>query len=121
MICASLLFLSGLIFCGTELFGPQTGNGFLELAAYDEDGNGWIDENDSIYNQLVIWTKDENGEDQLFALGEKGIGAIYLGHLATPFALTDAQQQEQGEIAQTGIFLKENGQAGLIQHIDLVV
>jgi hypothetical protein len=31
------------------LFGPQTGNGFAELAEYDEDKNNWIDENDSIY------------------------------------------------------------------------
>lgn len=110
----------GLINDGTELFGPQTGNGFSELAQYDEDGNGWIDENDAIFHQLVIWTKDENGNDQLFTLGQKGIGAIYLGHLDTPFTLTGNQQQ-LGEIAKTGIFLKENGQAGLIQHIDLVV
>ena len=33
---------------GNEMFGPQTGRGFEELSLYDEDGNGWIDENDSI-------------------------------------------------------------------------
>ena len=43
---------------GSELFGPRTGNGFAELAAYDEDGNGWIDEADSIYERLRIWTRD---------------------------------------------------------------
>ncbi len=111
----------GIINDGTELFGPQTGNGFAELAKYDEDGNGWIDENDSIYEQLVIWTKDEKGNDRLFALGEKGIGAIYLGNVSTPFGLTGNQNQLQGEIAQTGVFLHEDGRAGLIQHIDLVV
>ncbi|MFA5537506.1 MAG: hypothetical protein WDA53_10125 [Bacillota bacterium] len=111
----------GVINDGTELFGPQTGNGFAELAKYDEDGNGWIDENDSIYEQLVIWTKDEKGNDRLFALGEKGIGAIYLGNVSTPFGLTGNQNQLQGEIAQTGVFLHEDGRAGLIQHIDLVV
>ena len=31
---------------GKELFGPNTGNGFDELAKYDSDGNQWIDESD---------------------------------------------------------------------------
>ena len=29
-----------------QAFGTKTGNGFSELAEYDSDGNGWIDEND---------------------------------------------------------------------------
>src|SRR6185295_8479743 len=33
---------------GRELFGPQTGSGFAELASYDADGNGWIDEGDPV-------------------------------------------------------------------------
>lgn len=111
----------GIINDGTELFGPQAGDGFSELAKYDEDGNGWIDENDSIYQKLVIWTKDRDGNDQLFALGEKGIGAIYLGNVSTPFGLTGNQNQLHGEIARSGVFLHEDGRAGIIQHIDLVV
>jgi hypothetical protein len=39
---------------GRELFGPITGDGFAELAAYDDDGNNWIDENDGIYDNLSI-------------------------------------------------------------------
>jgi len=39
----------GVINDGSELFGPQTGDGFAELAAYDLDGNGWIDEGDEVY------------------------------------------------------------------------
>lgn len=111
----------GIINDGTELFGPQTGNGFSELAKYDEDGNGWIDENDSIYQKLVIWTKDKDGNNQLFALGEKGIGAIYLGNVTTPFGLTGNQNQLHGQIAHSGVFLHESGRAGIIQHIDLIV
>ena len=30
----------------------------------------WIDENDSIYNQLRIWSKDSDGKDSLVALGQ---------------------------------------------------
>ena len=111
----------GVVNNGSELFGPQSGNGFSELAEYDGDGNGWIDENDDVYDKLRIWTKDENGNDKLLALGQKGIGAIYLGNVNTDFALKNSQNQLQGEISRTGIFLNENGSAGTIQHIDLAL
>lgn len=112
----------GIINNGLELFGPQSGNGFSDLAEYDEDKNGWIDENDDIYNKLRIWTKDEDGNDQLFALGAKGIGAIYLGNIKTAFDLKQATTNESlGSIARTGIFLRENGLAGTIQHVDLTI
>ncbi len=106
---------------GSELFGTQSGNGFADLAAYDSDKNNWIDENDSIYDKLRIWTKDKNGNDQLFALGQKGIGAIYLGNAETKFDLNDSNNVQQGQISRTGIFLRENGTSGTIQHVDLVL
>lgn len=111
----------GIINDSSELFGPKSGDGFADLAGYDMDGNGWIDENDNIFDKLRIWTKDEHGNDVLFALGQKGIGAIYLGNAATPFHLKGAGNSSNGVIQKTGIFLKENGQAGTIQHVDLVV
>lgn len=48
----------GIINDGRELFGPNSGDGFSDLAEYDLDKNGWIDENDAIYEKLRIWTKD---------------------------------------------------------------
>jgi len=106
---------------GSELFGTRSGDGFADLAAYDGDNNGWIDENDPIYEKLRIWTKDEEGKDVLFALGQKGIGAIYLGSVSTNYGLKDANNQLNGEIAQTDIYINENGSAGTIQHVDVVV
>jgi hypothetical protein len=111
----------GTINNGSELFGPQSGNGFNDLARYDGDSNGWIDENDDIYNNLRIWAKDENGDDQLFALGAKGIGAIYLGNTATAFDMKTSANQVLGSIARSGIYLSENGSAGTIQHVDLTL
>jgi hypothetical protein len=105
---------------GSELFGPRTGNGFWELAEYDEDSNGWIDESDSIYDGLRIFSKDENGNDQLVALGQRGVGAIYLGHAATPFQMKDENNHLQGIVRDSGIFLSENGAVGTVQQIDLV-
>ena len=111
----------GVVNNGSELFGPSTGNGFMELRALDSDGNGWIDENDPIYERLQIWTKDETGRDQLLAVGQKGIGAIYLGSVSSAFELKDASNALQGQIQRTGIFLREDGTAGTVQHVDLSV
>lgn len=109
----------GIINNGSELFGPNSGNGYKDLSQYDSDGNNWIDENDPIYDKLQIWTKDENGKDQLFAIGAKGIGAIYLGSTDSSFSLKDSSNQTIGQVQQTGIFLKEDGSAGTIQHLDI--
>ncbi|MCB1876063.1 MAG: hypothetical protein KDH88_08820 [Chromatiales bacterium] len=106
---------------GSELFGPTLGNGFTELARYDEDGNQFIDENDSIFDKLRIWTRDGQGNEQLVGLGQKGIGAIYLGRVDTPFQRYDQEHQLLGEIAQTGIYLNEDGSSGTLQEVDLVV
>lgn len=109
----------GTINNGSELFGAKTGDGFSELAAYDSDGNQWIDENDAIYSNLRIWSKDASGKDQLMGLGEAGVGAIYLGHVSTDFTLKDAQNQTDGQIRSTGIYLNEDGTAGTVQKVDL--
>jgi len=108
----------GVINDGSELFGPRTGNGFDELAAYDEDNNQFIDEADSIYKQLRIWLRHGDGSQQLMALGEKNVGAIYLGHLTTPFQLKDEINASLGEVASSGIYLTEQGSVGTIQQIN---
>ena len=105
---------------GSELFGPITGDGFAELAALDGDGNGWIDEADAAYGDLSVWTKDADGADRLEGLKARNVGAIYLGAVATPFTVEDAAGEAQGEIAETGVYVKESGEAGTIQHVDLV-
>jgi hypothetical protein len=109
----------GVINNGSELFGPNTGNGFAELAAYDEDGNGWIDENDSVFSELSVWTKDEDGNDELRSLKEVGVGAIHLTSVGSSFQLTDEQNNVDGEVRTTGIYLEEDGDVKTIQQIDL--
>lgn len=104
---------------GTELFGPASGNGFADLAVYDEDGNGWIDEGDSIWSKLKIWCRDESGQDTLYTLAQKGVGAICLQRASTDFALKDSSNVSNGFIRSTGIFLYENGNVGTVQHLDL--
>lgn len=109
----------GVINDGNELFGPQSGNGFADLAKYDADGNGWIDENDPIWSQLKIWCKNPDGTDTLYTLAEKGIGAICLQNASTEFSLNNSNNQTNGIIRSTGIFLYENGNVGTVQHLDV--
>lgn len=105
---------------GSELFGPQSGDGFKDLAAYDEDRNGWIDENDSIFEKLKVWTKNVDGTNLLYTLKDLGIGAIALENRDTEFTHAGANGAgPNGYVRKTGIFLYENGQAGTIQHVDL--
>lgn len=107
---------------GSELFGTKSGDGFKDLAAFDEDGNGWIDENDSIYSKLKVWTKDEDGNDYLINLKDADVGAIYLDNADTQFSLKDGNNRMNGEIKKTGIYLHEStGAAGTLNHIDLAV
>lgn len=118
----------GIINDGSELFGTGNGDGFADLARYDEDGNGWIDENDSIWSKLKIWCKDEKGNDVLYKLSDKGVGAICLQNVSTDFTLQGDRTAQggateanatNGAIRKTGIFLYENGNVGTVQHVDM--
>lgn len=109
----------GTINDGSELFGTRSGNGFAELAIYDEDGNGFIDEGDAVFDRLKIWMMDENGEPHLYSLKEKGVGAIGLMNANTDFTLMGKSHQTNGVIRKTGFFLYEEGGAGTVQHVDL--
>lgn len=113
----------GIINDGSELFGTQSGDGFADLAAYDSDGNGWIDENDAIFSKLKVWTKDSEGNDTLLSLKEADVGAIFLGNVSTGFDLKNEETNDtNARIQSTGIFLHEStGEAGTIQHVDFAV
>lgn len=106
---------------GSELFGTKSGDGFKDLASYDQDGNGWIDEADSVFKDLKVWTKDEEGNDHLISLKEAGVGAIYLGSANTQFSLKDEGNNTQAVIQKTGVYLKESGEVGTVQHVDLAL
>ena len=106
---------------GPELFGPTSGNGFAELAQFDDDGNRWIDEKDTIFDQLRIWVKSEDGRDSLYTLDEKGVGAIFLGHADTSFELKDGSNQKHGQVQSSGVFVKDDYTVGTVQQVDLVV
>jgi hypothetical protein len=112
----------GVINNGGELFGPESGNGFQELAEYDTDGNQWIDENDAVYSRLSVFNMYEKGTVSLHSLQSLGIGAVYLPNRSTLFDLKDRSGSELlGRVKASGIFIRDDGTAGTVQQIDLKV
>ncbi len=102
---------------GLELFGTLNGDGFADLRRYDSDNNGWIDECDPIFDSLRIWQKNRD-EDRLIALGEVGIGAIYLGNTNGRIDIKGEKNETLGRIRATGLFLNEDGTGGVVSQID---
>ena len=49
------------------------------------------------------------------------MGAIFLGAEDTEFTLEGEDGVLDGKVRKTGIFLKEDGSAGTIQHVDLAI
>lgn len=109
----------GVINDGLELFGPQSGSGFAELAQLDTDTNQWIDENDPIFSHLSIWRHNEDGTTELQTLAEAGVGAIAVTHAGTSFQLRADDGRMLGQVAATSIFLTEEGEVRALQELDL--
>jgi len=105
---------------GSELFGPETDDGFGELSCYDKDGNDWIDENDAIFNSLKIWTIDKDGNEELIGIKEAGIGAIYLGKVSNSFDFK-TDNDLVARLTGSSIYLRENGKPGMIHEVKLNV
>lgn len=99
----------------TELLGPTSGDGFLELSNLDNDKDNWIDEDDLEFLKLKIWTTDENGKVKLVGLLDLNVGAIFLGNVTTPF------DYENYIVMSTGIYLTEDGQVGTVRQVDVKV
>jgi len=121
---------NGIIDNGSEMFGPQSGQGFAELSQYDEDGNGWIDENDSIYSQLGVMTfsgqsqGEGQGEGQgavqeTQSLMAAQVGALFLGSVAADYELNTESGLFAGTIKQSGAALAEDGRVLLMQEVHM--
>ena len=104
---------------GLELFGPKTGLGFSELAALDENQNGFIEASDRQWQSLNLWSRQQG----LQSLQQANIAAISAQSVATSFGLYDGEAL-LGRIARSGIFLTEQGPqttfgVGLVQQVDV--
>jgi len=108
----------GMINDGKELFGPSTGDGFGELAAYDLDKNFWIDENDAVFDDLSLYGMDESGEMHLTRIKDAGMGAIYLAGVDTAFDVKNKDNKLLAKIKRSSIALNEDGSVSSVQEAD---
>lgn len=106
----------GIINNGSELFGANSGNGFADLANFDEDSNGFIDSGDSIFKDLFAFNPNSGLMSKLVDLG---VGALYTQSVDSPFKLNDTNNRNLGVIRSSGFYLNEDRSAGLLQQVDL--
>ncbi len=101
---------NGMIDGAKELFGDSNGyqHGFAELASYDENKDDKIDSSDAIYDQLQLFSMDNNQQQQLSSLNESGIASISTGYSDHNQAIN-----QYDTIAQIGEFEYKNGQKGI--------
>lgn len=104
---------------GSELFGPQSGSGFSELAAYDDDGNRWVDANDEIFESLAVWVQSADGGQTLKSLSEVGVAALYVDGVEDRFTLNNSQGVPLGQIRSSGIYLASDGEVRTLEELDL--
>lgn len=97
---------NGVIDNGTELFGDQNGssNGYEELSKYDDNQDGQIDKNDTIYEQLSTLTFNKD-KQQIASLKSQGIESINTNYIERTNSET---QNGKDDIVQSSSF-RRNG------------
>lgn len=99
-----------------RLLGADSGQAFRDLAALDGDGNGWIDGGDAAYGRLQLW----DGL-RFSSLSSGGVAALATASVALPFQHRGADGGLQAVGRRGGVFLADDGHAGAVAQVDLVV
>lgn len=97
------------------ILGGRSGQAFRELAALDDDGDGWIDAGDAAYHRLQLW----DGEG-FTSLAAGGVAAIATASVALPYEHRDGDGALQAVGRRGGVFLRDDGSAGAVAQVDLV-
>ena len=105
---------NGIVDNASEMFGLQTGSGFLDLAAYDSNHDGVIDANDAIFAKLQVWV-DANGDGvtdpgELHTLSDLGIASISLNSLD----LGDSTTADGTALTAASSFTYADGSSGQV-------
>ena len=106
----------GVINHGGELFGDNTllkdgslaANGFAASAEFDDNGDGKIDAQDAVFEQLKVW-RDINQDgvsqaEELFTLEQLGIQSLDLNHQAV-----NQRQGNGNSVARLGSYTSTDG------------
>lgn len=112
---------NGVIDDGSEILGALSGDAWADLRALDADGNGFIDRGDPAFTRLGLLKFDADGRQRLFSLEEKGVKAIALDAIESPFTLTDVANNPLGQVRSTGYFLTDRLEMRAAQQVDFFV
>ncbi|WP_281560197.1 hypothetical protein [Thalassomonas sp. RHCl1] len=112
---------------GSELFGPASGNGFHELAAFDSNQNGFIDQDDEHFDQLYLWQPKGESEGEAepgaqqrwLSLEDAGIAAINLSAIDTPYSFYDENDQVEAQMRRSSFAIGENGRGYGVHQVDV--
>ncbi len=104
----------GSINSGLELFGEQHGasNGFEELRKFDLNGDGTINRNDAIFNELRLFKDNGNGlteAGELLSLADAGIDEILLN-----YRNVDQKAAGGNRLTQIASYLRNDGSKGQV-------
>lgn len=109
---------NGIIDSGNELFGPSSGDGFLELKSLDSNNDNKLDNTDSDFGMLQLLEFSTTQKQFLHTLSAKGIENIYLNTSKTVIQLSDENKNLRAEITEKGTVRLGNNQKGAVQHLD---
>lgn len=108
---------NGRIDDGVEVIGALSGNGFSELAQWDDNDDGLITAADPVWQDLVLW---QPGREEMLTLASKEVRALGLEQVASPFTFTQNSGEPLGRVTATGYFVAGNA-VQIAQQIDLAV
>lgn len=95
----------------SEMFGGPGSSGFAELAAFDEDGDGYVTVGDSGFAELWVWRDlDQDGftdDGELFSLADLGIVS-----LTVTSELLNATTPQGTLLRERGTFTRADGSTG---------
>lgn len=89
------------------------------LSFIEQDGKGWIDKADLLFNELLLWHPQAGDYSNTSTLCSQKIGAFCLTNQPTPFAIKDDNNQTIANITASSIVLNEDLQNSAIHQIDV--
>lgn len=110
---------NGIIDDGSELFGAQTGDGFAELAQYDDNQDGYINNKDQIFSQLLVWQPGVGSG--ISKLSDSSVDTLVLQTVNTEFTFKDENNNTLGQMRKSSVYANNDGSVGSLHQVDLKI
>ncbi|WP_088329493.1 hypothetical protein [Lacimicrobium sp. SS2-24] len=101
-----------------ELIGVQSGDAWADIRAMDSNGDGWLNHQDNHYEDLYWWQPGSG--KSLFSLTDLKVDGLLLQGAATQADIAP-DGEKQARLRQTGAFVYNTRQLGLMQQFDFYI